>query len=333
MNTRYERTRGGVLVPVATLAAPQDSAASRSDKRPPVDPLTRWVNLLGLGIQALTVVVLWLTFQTTVIPTQQKELLAEQVSQLQIEKRQTIAAIQTAELRVKELDSTLADQRAELARLDVERAALIEESQRAHLSANSALEAAAIAGAKEKEAKRAEAAANAYLTDAGWRIFQEEVAFQIWRPVLKFRRRLREGASDGEEQGSTPEGKIVGAINGHAAGWPDFQAMVSETAAEISNMRSPHYTASMAQEFAEAFRKEGSEFTCLVPDFEEMKRKYLTDLRSSKEQYASVIVLAKLSKELIDAPQNCSDEFVKIGSRFLDERVKNKPQIPQDVLL
>lgn len=131
-DARYERTESGLLVPKAIAASPESPTAPSVVIHSPSDQLTRWLNFAGLAIQAVTVAVLWLTFKNTVIPTQQKELLAEQVSQLEIDKKRTLREVVAAK-------AALSHQKSELTRLANEATKLQSDSARskaALLSAN-----------------------------------------------------------------------------------------------------------------------------------------------------------------------------------------------------
>jgi len=314
------------------------------------------------------VVVLWLTFKNTVIPTQQKELLAEQVASLEQDRKKTVADIERGKRTMERLNSTLSGQRQELISLNQERNELEVESRRAHAEAMAAQ-------AKEQTAHLATKSAQKGLTNAIWRIFSEEASWQILRAdtgrgILSKHINNAVDSANSTTGKQTAAQKIVRDIELYEKNWPDYKSLVKLTADRIRALRSPHYTPEMASEFADQFEKEGANFQCERPNFTAMKEKYLLALAKTgkkaneeakqqmeriRREYAtkgetavfqegweesttrmSVIGLEysvekDLTDELIKLPNECEERFKDIGAKFLEEKNRSPQVLPDDI--
>ncbi|MCC8568282.1 hypothetical protein, partial [Xanthomonas citri] len=221
-------------------------------------------------------IVLWLTFKNTFIPTQQKELLAEQVASLEQDRKKTVTDIERGKRTMEKLNSALSGQRQELSRLKQERNVLEIESGRAHAEAMAAR-------AKEQAAQLATKSAQKVLADARWRIFSEEASWQILRAdtgraILHKHINNAVASTSSTTDKQTVAEKIVRDIELYENNWPDYTSLVKLTSDRIRALRSPHYTPEMANEFADQFEKEGAKFHCERPNFPAMKEKYLLAL-------------------------------------------------------
>lgn len=283
---QYMRTELGLLVPRGSVDSKQPAALPDADldasAKTTVGHSDRWLNLASIFIQLVTVVVLWLTFKNTVIPTQQKELLAEQVAGLEQDRKRTVADIEHGRRTMEKLNSTLSGQRQELSRLQQERNALEIESRRAHAEAIAAQ-------AKEQAAQLSTKSAQKGLTDARWRIFSEEASWQILRAdtgrtlIYKHISNAADSANSAAEK-QTAAQSIVRDIELYEKNWPDYKTLVKLTGDHIRALRSPHYTVEMANEFADQFEKEGAKFQCERPNFATMKEKYLLALANAGKE-------------------------------------------------
>lgn len=361
----YQRSSGGILVPQASARQnPGPEAGSLGASEHPSDRISRVINLGSLAIQAITVIVLWITFKSTVIPAQQKELLAEQVARLEIDKKNTVADIAAAKASVSKLNSALVTQRSELARLSQERSTLENMTLAAKREAASAKRA-------EVKARASEQAANLGLTDARWRILAEEATWVIWRPIINDTvNQANQEANIGGGPSLTHEQEISNIVDEFDNNWPDFSNAIRDVANNLRAMRSPHYTPGMAAELSTAFLKEAEGFKCPKPDLNSIKRKYLEILESKRveakvsaekslqelrEEYQEkrqtllitdeyrrqtfqshevgllIGVQFELRDELSGLSKPCSDRFVELGSKFLESKNRSPAIIPNDL--
>lgn len=91
----FERTESGLLIPKhAALHSPARRVTFFRKG------LRAFTNALFVVIQLVTVWILWKTYQDTVIPNRQKELLAEQVAQLEMDRKSLVTRIDVAQKRV-----------------------------------------------------------------------------------------------------------------------------------------------------------------------------------------------------------------------------------------
>lgn len=370
---QYIRTELGLLIPRGSVdskptAALPDANLDASAKKT-VSHGDRWLNLASIFIQLVTVVVLWLTFKNTVVPTQQKELLAEQVASLEQDRKKTVTDIEHGKRTMEKLNSTLSGQRQELSRLKQERNALEIESRRAHAEAIAAQ-------AKEQAAQLSTKSAQKGLTNARWRIFSEEASWQILRAdtgrtlIYKHINNAVDSANSTTDKQTTAQ-NIVRDIELYEKNWPDYKSLVKLTVDHIRALRSPHYTAEMANEFAGQFEKEGANFQCERPNFAAMKEKYLLALakvgkeasEEAKRQMEKIRrehairgqtsvfqegweedatrmsligleygVKRDLTDELIKLPNECEERFKAIGAKFLEEKNRSPQALPDDIL-
>lgn len=132
----FERSEAGLLIP--------EQSTPRA-KKP--NKLMTLINSVGLGaivnalmvlIQLATVWILWKTYQDTVIPNRQKELLSEQVANLQLEQVQRTKEVSLVRSRVQSLNAELIARRAELKKLSAERQNLLTEATTAQAHADRA---------------------------------------------------------------------------------------------------------------------------------------------------------------------------------------------------
>jgi hypothetical protein len=369
---QYIRTEFGLLIPRGSVESKQPAAFPDANldasAKKTVNQSDRWLNLASIFIQLVTVVVLWLTFKNTVIPTQQKELLAEQVASLEQDRKKTVTDIEHGKRTMEKLNSTLSGQRQELSRLEQERNALEIESRRAHAEAIAAQ-------AKEQAAQLSTKSAQKGLTDARWRIFSE-ASWQILRAdtgrtlIYKHINNSVDSANSATDEQTTAQ-SIVRDIELYEKSWPDYKSLVKLTVDRIRALRSPHYTVEMANEFAGQFEKEGANFQCERPNFAAMKEKYMLALAKAGQEASeeakrqmekirrehaargqtsvfqegweesatrmSLIGLeysVKLSliDELIKLPNECEERFKAIGAKFLEEKNRSPQTLPDDIL-
>ncbi|MCI2246602.1 hypothetical protein L3067_18475 [Xanthomonas sp. PPL568] len=370
---QYIRTELGLLIPRGSVGSKQPETLPGANLKALTNKVDshndRLFNLASLLIQLVTVIVLWLTFKNTVIPTQQKELLAEQVANLEQDRKKTVTDIERGKRTMEKLNSALSGQRQELSRLKQERNVLEIESGRAHAETIAAR-------AKEQAAQLATKSAQKVLADARWRIFSEEASWQVLRAdtgqAMLHKHISNAVASANSTTGEqTVSSKFVRDIELYENNWPDYTSLVKLTSDRIRALRSPHYTPEMANEFADQFEKEGANFRCDRPNFSAIKEKYLRALAKTgkkaneearqqmekiRRDYAlngqtavfqegweenatrvSLIGLEygverDLTDELMKLPGECEKRFKDIGAKFLEEKNKNPQVLPDDIL-
>ncbi|WP_145985490.1 hypothetical protein [Marilutibacter maris] len=310
-------------------------------------------------IQLVTVLVLWWTFQRTVIPIQQKELLAEQAARLERENKRAAVSVAKAQATLSAVNEDLDAQRRELAHLKRERLRLEQESRESQNAAVLARRAEERANAMERAARAAADRANVSLESAQWNIFASTAMWVIYEFDSRMARINIENA--GADANLSYEDRVRESLKKASESWLDYEVVVNETASEIRQLRSPYFTPMMAAEFASVFESEGRSFRCQRPDFAAMEARYLADLASARAtshekalaemrevtaKYASegrravfesgwekrtaeiyfisdaAVISLGLGEELRNITKECEDRFVEIGSAFLRSKTE-----------
>lgn len=366
----FEETASGILMPARPCVATQEAASEIAGKvqqgRRPLDRLSPFLNTFSVLIQLLTVFVLWMTFQRTVIPIQQKELLAEEAARLARANKLANENISRARSSLARVNEALLKQRNELSALQAQRNALQRESRLALATAASSRRA-------EREAVLAATSARSGLTDAQWNIFQGVASWQIARSSDYWSWMQKQINLSGDSAAKlTGEQQIALQIQLAEEAWPNYPAIVKKTTAQLRALRSAHFTPEMANQFADVFEKEARHFTCPSPDFSLIKSRYLAKLNESREKglaqakaemekiqkefaekgwrpsfadgwledtaainetMLAIGVRSELSRELMELPRDCDKQFNNLGKAFLRQRAKTEEDPAMNGLL
>ena len=254
------------------------------------------VNVLLVLVQLVTVWVLWLTYTNTVIPSRQKELLAEQLAQLKIEKQSILGEIDESKGRLATLVRQAKAQGAEISSLSDDKSHLLFELK--GLSAN-AISANAIA--KTARAKLSESNKSLSLTQAS--IFSEQAAYIIAYPQMSDGVRETNSARNKDDKDSYEQ--MIGQAE---KAWPDFGPIMKDVEANLRQMRSPLYPNSWGGELADYLSHKMQGFSCVRPQFAVLKKRY-------KDLFAAAQVEARVSA--IRAEQNIVEDGKSQGIRYV----------------
>jgi len=217
-------------------------------------------------IQLGTVWILWLTYKNTVIPTRQKELLSEQLAQLEMTRSKTINQIDAMKEHLMKLTRQSAEQISEVKQLQNDKLKLTSD----------------IAAVREEESRATNAARGARETLSDTRrqlmlaqidIFHDRALFAIYRPNLNDRVNEINGSS------ATRQETVADEIEAARRAWPNFDLASKEVVAQLTDLKSPLFPDSFGVGLSNLFEKSMAGFSCKMPDFDSLKRKYAQRLK------------------------------------------------------
>lgn len=306
-------------------------------------------NGLMVIIQFFTVWVLWLTYTNTVIPSRQKELLAEQVAQLEMARDAASKQISASEKSLKKLAKKSADQVSQIQDLETYKKSLSKEVRSARLAADQADRTSSQARNRLAETRR-----QLRLAEAD--IFHDQALLVLFRFGNNDRvEQINDSLRDDRDN------TIADAILRAKSSWPSFSSISSETEKQLSEMNSNLYPRAFGTDFASFFKVRISTFSCVAPDFSVIESRYkekldkvdraaegevlkeetsiivkgkakgvryVIDPTSHKESVAlrksldRIVVLGDLDTELFDLRMSCFDSYYDAGKSILDDYVK-----------
>ncbi|WP_155273945.1 hypothetical protein [Xanthomonas arboricola] len=359
----FERSDSGLLVP--EQPEPREKNPSQPIMFVNSVGLSTIVNLFMVLIQLATVWILWKTYQDTVIPNRQKELLSEQVAQLELEQNRRAKEATLAKQRLQALDTELSTRRDNLRQLAAERERLLAEATTAQASAERARLAEASARASATTAKSG-------LEASQWSIYYQSAASIVGLPEMIMIRKLGELERAGIG-GDDPKAAFHTYLEGVERIWPDMDADAQMIVREIRKDESKLYLRWMIEEFATYFSKESRGLTCPRPNFAAVKadidRKFDIAAKEAiakkrEEQQEKQAALAEAMKRRVEIPytdsiknyeikvaisnatykmvgkveedfrksiETCNEKFDPIGDRFFESKGVSQPTLPSSV--
>lgn len=217
-------------------------------------------------IQLGTVWILWLTYKNTVIPTRQKELLSEQLAQLEMTRSKTISQIGAMKEHLMKLTRQSEEQVSEVKQLQKDKLKLASE----------------IASVRKEESRATNAARGARETLSDTRrqlmlaqldIFHERALFAVYRPNLNDRVNEINGSS------ATRQETVADEIESARRAWPTFDLASKEIVTQLADLKSPLFPDSFGVGLSSLFEKSMAGFSCKIPDFDSLKHKYAQRLK------------------------------------------------------
>lgn len=324
----FKRSKGGVLVPDSTLL--------KQHKAKKKFRLDKFINILLVIIQIGTVGVLWLTYKNTVIPARQKELLAEEVAKLELEKKNIIAQVNSGNEQLLLLNNRTRIQQAALAKLKSDKESLELQVNNLADKARLADRATSVARLRLKEASKS-------LTIGQIEIFSSTATYAIAYPILKQ--------------------PVVDLSHGDDAEkyWHNYQAISEEVVEELKKVRSPFFPDKMPEDFSGVYAEKSKSFTC-KPDFKDISSRYELSIKAvnSKSELDAIkyendylakqpirknvkyVVSAKNHEQIVDNFKvgnemsadlsrdhelirdqgNCDQKYLQMGQAILDDYTK-----------
>jgi hypothetical protein len=357
----FERTDSGLLVPEQPTPRPKEP-----------NPIAQLFNSVGLStvvnammvvIQLATVWILWKTYQDTVIPNRQKELLSEQVAELELERKTLALDISAAKRHADTYDKELQAKRAELRAIAAER-------DRVTAAANTAQQREKVARKAEYVARASADAAQSNLAQSQWSIYFQSASLIVSIPYSRTIHRA--GALSRARYGADDS---LAAFNKYLVGmekaWPNLSEDADLVHAKLLEEKAEFYPQWMANEFAAYFQKEAKALTCRKPDFSAIGSRVETayvaaassatkraqdtiakevrearaqniDLRfaSGTEGQRIKVEISNATYKLMDKEVNDIDELIKncyadfreVGYAFFEQKGIRQPPIPKSVI-
>lgn len=275
----FERSKGGLYLPAQTSPT-RPGLFQRLNAALGGAWLTTSINSFVVLIQLFTVWVLWLTYQNTVIPTRQKELLSEQLAQLELERKQVIAEIAKARGDARLAGAVLEQKQQELQRLTVEKSRLSRAVENANFAADSSLQAAkratALAGKAGKE-----------LYVAQMSLFQQHASMIVATPEMTYRygrmtrlvREVNEGLGEKSKYATVDE--YFAEVR---ETWPRVDQMASEVSSKLRNSRSNLFPSSFSNDLAVYLVEHAKTINCAQPNYEALRGSYDEWVSSNREK-------------------------------------------------
>jgi hypothetical protein len=248
----FERSNSGLYLP-KQLQNPQ---------KPKAEWLGDAVNALLVVIQAATVWVLWLTYTNTVIPSRQKELLAEQVAQLQIEKGKVLKQIAVSQSRLVALTEQASRQVAEITSLSNDKTRLQSE-----IKVLSIKEAAANGAALMAQKELSTTKQNLLLAQV--HILAEQSASLVAVPALN-----DSVSQTNKQRGETYDRDIAAVVAAAETQWPNFGPMIEGTVTNLRKLGDFVYPHAIGPTLADVYSEKMKDFMCARPSFSGLKAKY-----------------------------------------------------------
>lgn len=359
----FERSEAGLLIPEQPV--PRTKEPNRLAVLVNSVGLGTIVNLMMVLIQLFTVWILWITYQDTVIPNRQKELLSEQVAQLELERVTRTKEVAAAKRRVERLNAELVERHAELQTLSTERQSLLKEATTAQTRAERARLAEAAARVSANTAQSG-------LEASQWSIYYQNASVVLGLPHLIMIRKLGEieragiGASD-------PKAAFHTYLERVEKIWPNMEIDAKFVTSELRKDSTSFYPSWMKEEFATYFAKEANGLSCPKPDFDEIKadtdkkfdaaataaiaaeRKEQADRQTavdeamnrrvripyseSMKDHEVRVAVSNATYKMIDAVEKrmretivkCNEQFDPIGDKFFTSKGVSQPTIPDSV--
>lgn len=277
------------------------------------------VNAMMVVIQLVTVWILWKTYQDTVIPNRQKELLAEQVAQLEIERKTIGSEIALAKKRAATFDQELGERRSELKAIASQRDRLLIEANQAqvHERMARAAEAQAISSAKTVKGQ---------LANSQWSLYFQRAASIVNVPHL----RMIAESSSCRLKGIGAE-DTLGAFHTYLQGveriWPNLASDADLVAEKLRTDDGNQYPRWMVEEFASYFQQEARKVVCHKPDFRAIHSSV-----DAQHKAATFEVLYKgleaEERNLRAITDKCYDDFQAVGDGFFERKGIQQQLIP-----
>lgn len=327
MPIEFERSGGGLYVPADTPVK-KPNVFQQINSALGGAWLTTSINALMVLIQLFTVVILWLTYENTVIPTRQKELLSEQLAQLELERKKIIADIEIAKQDANTASKELLAKQEQLVRLTAERERLQASVVAANRTAESSLLSANSAIAKAN-------AAGKELSTAQLSLFQQHASMIVGSPQWNYsytaiKKRVAEANAARDDSDDKKDPGIDAYLREAQAGWPDISQISAEVATSLRKSKSPLFPQSLSEDLAKYMLVHTKGMTCPRPDFIEMRRmydekrsSYIADARAKAEKEDAEYVANGLkkgiryvfSKESLEARESMSSMMADYTAR------------------
>lgn len=368
----FKRTESGIYIPTRqaseTADAKQDVQQRTREKSKIQRMLRASKDYLIVGIQLATVFILYLNYVHTVVPTEQRDQLAEQVAGLQTDAKKAEVQVKQKLASLHALQDDVAQSNAKLLQLRSNRDALKQEIDGSRLFAKRAKKEADQADDRLKRAASS-------LEVAQWSIFHQRVSLEQLRPVFSYTEAMGNSSLFNEQlTGKDPIDTIVM----HFAGaWPDTEALARQVATSIRKMRSDLFPARMSEQYADVYVAEAKALRCERPDFVAIKADYENRYSAAKvkasddviNEESSLIAEAEkanegkknqvrfvvsnsdhqalltratvnrqvdtemgLQKLLFGKGYACVTRLSKIGNNFLEKKDSSPQKIPKDLL-
>ncbi|MGN7726765.1 hypothetical protein ACTJIL_13245 [Luteimonas sp. 22616] len=265
---RFERSEEGLYVPAGTLAK-RFSIFQRFNAASDNAWSAIFINGLMVAIQLFTVWVLWLTYQNTVIPTRQKELMSEQLAQLELERKEIFVDIAKAKKAANEAHLVLQQKQRDIRLITAEREKLIRSVQGARSDAQKYLHVAQQATAKAQVAEKG-------LLAAQMTIFQQHGSMLVSAPRLSYmsqsmRRLVNDVNSSLSGHKHQNLSKYLTEID---SSWPRVDQMVAEVVHLLRNSKSKLFPESYGEELAVYMLKNARNVKCENPDLASLRKIY-----------------------------------------------------------
>ncbi|WP_254460805.1 hypothetical protein [Xanthomonas sacchari] len=327
--------------------------------------LSMVVNLFMILIQLVTVWILWKTYQDTVVPNRQKELLSEQVAQLELEHTRRTKEVVLTRQRVQSLNNELQARHMELTKLATEHQYLLAEAATARANAEHAR-------LSEATAKISANKAQSGLEASQWSIYYQNASVVLMLPHMIMIRKLGEikRASIGAEDGKAAFHDYLEHVESI---WPNMNSDAELIARELRKDETKFYPKWMKEEFASYFIKEAGNLSCQRPDFvaikaevdkkfdaaaatamaekkkeqaerqavidEAMRRRVAIPYPDSVKSYEIRVAVSDATYKMIDeieerlrkSIEKCNGQFDPIGDKFFAGKGVSQPTMPGSV--
>ncbi len=260
----FERSESGLLLPeqpMERIKEPSRLATVFNSVG-----LSTVVNALMVLIQLITVWILWKTYQDTVIPNRQKELLSEQVANLEMEQTRRTAEVSLAKRQAQALNAELTGQKAELRQLAIDKQSLLSDVALAD-------EGLKQAQAAEGSAKNSAAIARAGLEASQWSIYNLSASTLVGLPRMIMIGKVGEVERAGMFS-DDPKAAFHTYLQSIEMIWPDMGRDAKMIVDELKKDAGGQYQRWMVEEFAEYFSEKSRGMSCPKPDFISIERDF-----------------------------------------------------------
>ena len=293
---KFVRTKSGLYVPDKSLSESSDHSNDLDVK--PIQSLNRrWAlraqDIFIIAIQLITAWILYLNYAHTVVPIQQKDLLAEQVATLQRDADRATGVVNEKLAQLGKLQNEVKKSNAQLLQLQADRDALKAENES---SRNRAIEAKAKIDAASRRLKQIAGA----LELTQWNIFHASVDMLKSKPYFSFAGSHRNYSILKEALDHDNPGRFL--IDRYKMDWPYPPAIAEDVASSIREMKSELYPHWMNDQFANVYLEEARAIKCDKPNFDQILSEYETARSSFKMQAAQTVKVQE--EKLIEESQN-----------------------------
>lgn len=270
----FERSSSGLYLPAARLRH-RLSVLHRAKVALGDAWLSTVINATMVLIQLLTGWILWMTYQNTVIPTRQKELLSEQLAQLELERKTVVEDIARSRRDAEVAAQSLARKQEEVRQLGAEKERLTAAVATASVAVKDSMAAAQHATALAKDA-------NSQLGMAQMSIFEQHASLIVASPKRDFLYRslnnlIEETNADRKDRTLPSIGQYIDSL---LATWPQMGAAAEQVIQSLRAIKSDLFPPAYGEDLAAYLAQRSSTLTCAMPDRDLMVRRYEDLLRA-----------------------------------------------------